>query len=76
MRSRDCASSRAGDSSSFTTFESLGSTCKSLVNDDIGLVESVLVAKFGLASDYECFTLPGEIRLCATPHRRLSLVTC
>jgi hypothetical protein len=34
-----------------------------------------LVDKLGLASDHESFTLPGEIRLCATAHSELSLLS-
>jgi hypothetical protein len=34
-----------------------------------------LFDEFGLASDHECFTLPGEIRLCANPHRGLLRVS-
>ena len=42
----------------------------------IGTLDNYVVFfdEFGLASDHECFTLPGKIRLCASPHRRLSLL--
>jgi hypothetical protein len=41
MRSGDCVWSGAGDPSSFTTFESLFLTCKTLVDDDIGTLVSL-----------------------------------